>query len=335
MKPVYYSEYLQLHKVLEAQEEESKKNGVRADDEMLFIIIHQTYELWFKQLLHEVNIVREVFQKQEIEDNSADIENSVHRLKRCGTILKTLVQQIDIMETMTPLDFLDFRDFLRPASGFQSIQFKVLEAMLGLLYENRVGQDYYLSQLNEKDRSYVQHAEKEISLFVLLDAWLARMPFAKENNSIDGTSFITDYKVIYENSLLENEKSNLDLFNQLFIQKENTTGNRLSTEANKAALFIMLYRNYPLLHAPFQVIQAVLDIDDLLAQWRYRHVNMVMRMIGKRVGTGGSTGASYLKHAAQSHYIFKEFADLTSFLIQRSKLPKLSDTMKSKLCFSN
>jgi tryptophan 2,3-dioxygenase len=335
MKPVYYSEYLQLDKILNAQEEESKKHSVRADDEMLFIIIHQTYELWFKQLLHEVNIVREVFLKQEIEDNSADIENCVHRLKRCGTILKTLVQQIDIMETMTPLDFLDFRDFLRPASGFQSIQFKVVEAMLGLPFDNRVGQNYYTSQLNEADRTYVKNAEKEVSLFTLVDTWLSRMPFAKKDTQyFNGSDFFTEYKTVYENTLQEAEKGNLGLFNHLFIEKDEVTETRLSTDANRAALFIMLYRDFPLLNSPYQLVETLLDIDDLLAQWRYRHMNMVMRMIGKRVGTGGSTGAAYLKQAAQSHYIFKEFADLTSFLIQRNKLPILPNEIKEKLCFS-
>ena len=138
MKPVYYSEYLQLDKILNAQEEESKKNGVRADDEMLFIIIHQSYELWFKQILHEVGIVRETFLKQNIEDNSAEMNNAVHRMKRVGIILQMLIDKISILETMTPLDFLDFRDFLRPASGFQSIQFKIMEALLGLPFDQRL-----------------------------------------------------------------------------------------------------------------------------------------------------------------------------------------------------
>src|ERR1700677_2518062 len=113
--PVYYSEYLQLNKILDAQSPESDKEGIKANDEMLFIIIHQTYELWFKQILHELTIVREIFKQ----DN---IHNSTHRLKRICSILEIAVNQMGILETMTPLDFLDFRDLLRPASGFQSIQ---------------------------------------------------------------------------------------------------------------------------------------------------------------------------------------------------------------------
>ena len=127
-RPVYYSEYLQLDKILNAQQPESEKENIHADDEMMFIIIHQTYELWFKQIIHELNITRRIFKQPRIPNNSPDIFNSVHRIKRICCILEIAVQQMTVMETMTPLDFLDFRDLLRPASGFQSIQFKIIEA---------------------------------------------------------------------------------------------------------------------------------------------------------------------------------------------------------------
>jgi tryptophan 2,3-dioxygenase len=97
----------------------------------------------------------------------------------------------------------------------------------------------------------------------------------------------------------------------------------------------MLFRDFPLLTTPYQFINCLLDIDELLAQWRYRHMNMVQRMIGRRIGTGGSTGADYLKAAADSHYVFKEFADLTSFLIPRHRLPKMPHEIMMSLCFSN
>ena len=97
--PVYYAEYLQLNNILNAQQPESAKEGIRADDEMLFIIIHQTYELWFKQILHEINIVREIFLKPNVSDNSPDIYNAVCRLKRVCEILEVLVKQISVLET--------------------------------------------------------------------------------------------------------------------------------------------------------------------------------------------------------------------------------------------
>jgi tryptophan 2,3-dioxygenase len=331
VKPVYYSEYLQLDKILKAQEEESKKAGVRADDEMLFIIIHQAYELWFKQILHELNIVREIFAKPNINDNSADISTALHRLGRITEIQKVLLQQIDILETMTPLDFLDFRDFLRPASGFQSMQFKIIEAQLGLPFAKRFGQEYYLSQLKTEDVAVIKQAEAEVPLLTMINKWLERMPLF-ELAKIDKEVFWSNYKALYSSTLQPLEQANGGGFDVLFMDKANYDAERqLSVEANRSALFIMLYRDYPLLNAPYQILNRLLDIDEYLAQWRHRHVNMVQRMIGRRVGTGGSTGAQYLKNAADSHYIFKELADLTTFLLQRSKLAPLPASMEGLL----
>ena len=146
--PVYYGEYLQLDKIIDAQFPESFKEGqTPAHDEMLFIIIHQAYELWFKQVLFEVSSVLDIMNQPSINDNSSELQTVVHRLHRSATILKILVQQIDILETMTPMEFLEFRDMLRPASGFQSWQFKILEAKLGLKFDDRFGKEYYTSQL--------------------------------------------------------------------------------------------------------------------------------------------------------------------------------------------
>jgi tryptophan 2,3-dioxygenase len=330
--PVYYSEYLQLDKILNAQLSESQKENIQADDEMMFIIIHQAYELWFKQVIHELTIVRNIFKKDVIPNNSPDIYNSVHRVKRICTILELAVQQMTIMETMTPLDFLEFRDLLRPASGFQSIQFKMIEALLGLSYGQRQGQDYYISQLNEADRKRVKDAEAEESLLVLVNRWLERMPYVKDKEYWPGESFWTQYREIYKNSLLEMEMGNMELFDMLFINEDSYSAERkLSIDANRSALFIMLYRDTPMLHLPFELVSNLLDIDEKLSMWRHRHIHMVQRTIGKRVGTGGSTGAKYLQAAADSHIIFKEVAELTSFLVPRNLLPQLPQQLTHAL----
>src|SRR5579871_2973477 len=180
---VHYNDYLQLDKILHAQLPESEKLQQPAHDEMLFIIIHQSYELWFKQLLFEVNSICEIMKKPALNDNSPELQTVVHRLSRCTSILKVLVHQIDIMETMTPMDFLDFRDMLRPASGFQSWQFKMLEAKLGLKYEHRYGQQYYISQLHQHEIDIVKKAEQEKSLLELINIWLERMPFFNEEEN--------------------------------------------------------------------------------------------------------------------------------------------------------
>ena len=118
---------------------------------MLFIIIHQAYEFWFKEILHEIDSIR-VIMSDPGPDHSPALQIVVHRLERINTILRVLVQQIDILETMTPMDFLDFRDLLRPASGFQSWQFRAMEAKLGLKSRCRYGKEYYVSQLREDHR---------------------------------------------------------------------------------------------------------------------------------------------------------------------------------------
>ncbi len=334
-KPVYYSEYLQLDKILDAQMPESAKEGIKADDEMLFIIIHQAYELWFKQILHELGIVRAIFSQANIENNTADIYNSVHRLKRICGILEVAVMQMGVLETMTPLDFLDFRDLLRPASGFQSIQFKMIEAMLGLKYDQRHGKAYYLSQLTPADVDRVKKAESELSLAVLIDGWLARMPFV--NNSEywgDGNdaSFWSRYREAYIGSLSEMEMANVKVFDSIFVNKDQyPEGRTFSAEASRNAMFIMLYRDLPLLQLPYELLSTLLEVDELLSMWRHRHIHMVQRTIGKRVGTGGSTGAEYLRGAADSHYIFKELAELTSFLLPRNMLPELPSSLVDDL----
>lgn len=327
-KAVYYGDYLQLEKITGAQEPESFKEGkIPAHDEMLFIIIHQAYELWFKQILFEVNSVIDIMNKPALNDNSPEMQTVVHRLKRVTTILKVLVQQIDIMETMTPMDFLDFRDMLRPASGFQSYQFKILEAKLGLKFEQRHGQNYYTSQLKEKDIAIIKDAEKGRSVLELVNAWLERMPFIT-------TEFWNNYQQVYVNSLVEAEKNNADFFAAVFTDAPVNTERNLTPKACRAALFIMLYRGYPMLELPFQLLDTLLEIDNQLGNWRNRHINMVRRMIGTRIGTGGSTGAGYLKGAMDKHYIFKELVQLNSFLIDRRQLPVLPKELVERLGYS-
>jgi tryptophan 2,3-dioxygenase len=234
------------------------------------------------------------------------------------------------METMTPMDFLDFRDKLRPASGFQSWQFKLLEARLGLKYEHRYGQEYYLSQLRQPEIDRVRSAEREPSLLQLLNSWLERMPFPPADMA---GAFWEDYRQRYQQSLTDAEKGNLAYFDAVLAGADGAEPRSLSPAACRAAVFIMLYRGYPLLQLPFQVLHQLLEIDEQLSTWRFRHMSMVHRMIGTRIGTGGSTGKDYLGAALQRHHLFKEIAALTSFLIERQRLPVLSPEMERRMGF--
>jgi tryptophan 2,3-dioxygenase len=337
MNEVYYKSYLALDQILNAQHPESEKAGKPAHDEMLFIIIHQAYELWFKQILVELSSIQQIFTSQQINDNAPDLQIAVHRLKRIAGILQVLVHQIDILETMTPLDFLDFRDLLRPASGFQSYQFKMVEALLGLKFEKRHELNYYVSHLRPEELDQVKKFEAQATLLELVNAWLERMPFfaahywPPDSSADSGQPFWTLYRRLYNESLSEAEKANLQQFDVIFSDKNYPPDRSLTAAANRSVVFIMLYRDYPLMQLPFQLINTLLDIDELMAMWRYRHLNMVHRMIGSRIGTGGSSGKEYLRGAMDKHYIFKEFADLTSFLIERKKLPPLSEALQKTL----
>ena len=333
MSQMNYHDYLQLDKILKAQDPESDKQNIIAHDEMLFIVIHQAYELWFKQLHYEIDSIAGIMGKPALNDNSPELQTIVHRLNRCVTILRVLVHQIDIMETMTPMDFLDFRDILRPASGFQSWQFKELEAKLGLKFENRFGKEHYTSQLRQEHIEVIKKAEDASSLLEMVDQWLERMPLSPDYSD-DPNSFWQVYKETYRRSLAEAERENLNSFDAIFFNRSASTLNlQLSTGAARSALFIMLYRGYPLLQLPFQLLNCLLEIDEQLSSWRYRHMNMVQRMIGTRIGTGGSSGKDYLKSAADKHYIFRDIAQLNSYLIERRKLPALPQAMEVKLGF--
>ncbi len=338
-KEVYYGDYLQLEKILNAQQPESDLAGVEAHDEMLFIITHQAYELWFKQILFEINSIKSIFSKGQINDNSPDLNTVVHRMKRVIKILEVAVHQISIMETMTPLDFLDFRDLLRPASGFQSVQFKQVEASLGLKLKDRHGKEYYLSQLRQEQKDDVQSVEAQTSVIEALNQWLERMPFIENEEYWSGfegaaKGFWHKYADAYTSSLVTGEKENRQRFDDLLFSNEFTADRRLSAKANRAALFIMLYRDYPLLQVPYQLLNCLLEIDEQMATWRYRHMNMVHRMIGTRVGTGGSSGKDYLKAALDKHYIFQEIAELTSYLVERRKIPALPKALEDHLMFA-
>ena len=162
---LYYPDYLQLEQLLGCQALESTRRGAPAHDEMLFIIVHQAYELWFKQILWELDALIELFQREAVDERR--LGRAVSHLYRILTIQRVLVDQIDVLQTMTPLDFLDFRDQLVPASGFQSVQFRLIENRFGLRRADRllIHDANYLARFAPKDRARLQASEETPSLF--------------------------------------------------------------------------------------------------------------------------------------------------------------------------
>ncbi len=354
---MYYNDYLKLEKILDAQHLESAKEGNElAHDEMLFIIIHQAYELWFKQILFELDFVLKVFSKEKIDDNSEDLNLVRHRLHRVIKILELLTQQITLLDTMTPLDFLEFRNLLIPASGFQSVQFRLIEARLGLQMDDRFNKDYY-KRTNEggfdkTDFDKINETEKSTNLLSLINNWLERMPFFEKElwrnyqnqfSVIDIMhSFWSDYRTVYKNGLNEREANKINDFDFVFFENKNNLPEdklsakpALSSSAMRAALFIMLYRDFPVFQTSYQILDALIEIDNKMSNWRHKHIDMVRRMIGLRMGTGNTSGRGYLEGALNKHYIFKDLSGLSTFLIERKKLPKLPEELIKKLSYSN
>jgi tryptophan 2,3-dioxygenase len=186
----------------------------------------------------------------------------------------------------------------------------------------------------------IKSVESEQSVLQLLNNWLERMPAMTDAEAwtitepIDQHGFWKSYEQIYLDGLTEGESGNAAAFRKIFYGENDGDMNRsLSPKACRSALFIMLYRGYPLLEHPFQLMEVLLEIDNQMGSWRFRHINMVRRMIGSRVGTGGSTGAGYLQGAMEKHYIFKELTQLSSFLIERNRLPSLPKSLTEKWGF--
>lgn len=343
MSDLYYSDYIELDTILNSQRPKSFSRIEDGNDEMLFIIIHQAYELWFKQIIFELDLVRHIFLQERINENSPDMSKVAHKLKRIVKILELLNQQVSVLETMTALDFLEFRNHLLPASGFQSKQFRLIEAKLGLKMEERFKREYYKHTrrggLSESDLKEIEGAESESTLKELVVKWLERMPYFDEKYWVDYEStseanadkFWSDYRSVYQGGLSENESGRLAEFNTVFFEKGRGD---LTSKAMRAALFITLYRDLPIFQLPFELLNTLSEIDELLSNWRYRHFSMVRRMIGIRAGTGGTSGAGYLEGTLSQHYIFREITELATFLIERSKLPELPNVLKEKVSFN-
>lgn len=353
--PVHYHHYLNIEKLLSAQHPKSIEYAKPAHDEMLFIIVHQTYELWFKQIIFELNAVMSTFQKPQIED--AEMGRASARLERIVSILKLIIGQVDVLETMTPLDFLDFRDMLYPASGFQSFQWRLIETKLGLRIEDRLAYNNspFYKSLSESQQNEMLDVLNETSLFDAIEKWLERTPFLQAENfnfwdlykKAVTDMFEDDINTVTKNSRLSEEdktknitglQASLKTFDALFDEQAfnelRQQGHfRLSYRALHAALLIQLYRDQPVLQTPFRIIRALLDIDETMTTWRYRHALMAYRMLGQKIGTGGSSGHKYLADATSKHKIFTDFFNLTTFFIPRSQVPALPKSIADRMSF--
>lgn len=350
--PVYYGTYLQLDQLLSCQTPLSEVH-----DEMLFIVVHQAFELWFKLILYDLGSVLDLFGKDYVDESS--VGTAVSRLQRIVEIQRVIIEHFTVLETMTPLDFLEFRDLLAPASGSQSVQFRLIENKLGLLHDRRVHFYHgdYWRNLSEHDREQVEAAEHEPSLFDVVDRWLARTPFLDFGSFQFWRSFKQavdemlerDQRIVRANAALDDEdqanelqelERTRDRFSLVFDREAHARfvadGEwRLSFDATLAALLILLYRDRPILQQPFRLLTTLIQVDELFTAWRQRHALMVQRMIGAKIGTGGSSGHDYLTRTARAHTVFTDLFNLSTYLIPRSLLPVLPPEVERALSFVN
>ncbi len=354
----YYGDYLELKKLLDTQHPKSKEIGSEAHDETLFIIVHQVYELWFKQIIHEFQSIMEIFSKDHVEEHF--VATAVSRLERVIKIQSLLLDQLSVMETMSPMDFLEFRDLLVPASGFQSVQFREIEVRMGLRTHQRknIDREYFLGRLSDEDKAKILNIEEQPSLLDILNIWLERMPFTQKENFNFWKTFEQtidemlsgDEQIIQENKAslperaVEGQLVNLEATRTTFkflLDEDKYQGlvdkgeRSLTQKATLNALFILLYRDEPLLHLPYRLLTCLMDIDENFTTWRYRHALMAQRMLGTKIGTGGSSGHHYLKMAAENNRVYEDIFNLSTFLIPRNKLPVLPEDLRKELNFYN
>ena len=237
-RAVTYATYLQIPELLSLQVERSAGTDGPEHDELLFIVVHQVYELWFKSLRHELHGVQVALE-------AGDTDRALHLLNRVLKILKTLVAQVDVLETMTPLQFLSFRDRLESASGFQSAGFRAIEAMLGA----REGAAVDAQPEGSVARRSVEEAQAAASVW---DSFLGYL--AKRGHAVPADAAQPDSRV--QDVLIAAYREDAD-----------------------AGL----------------VAERLVDLDEGIQEWRYRHVKMVERTIGTKRGTGGSSGVEYLR----------------------------------------
>jgi len=338
---ITYASYLRLAEILSAQHPESARQGIDAHDEMLFIIVHQTYELWFRQILHELDRLQQDFAHDPLDDWR--LSRMVHGLNRIHEIFKLGVAQLDILETMTPQDFLDFRDLLSTSSGFQSLQFRLIETQFGLtsarrlLFEGRSVD----ADMSPAERAAFRAADESASVRDQLEAWLSRTPFVTGERY----AFRDAYRAAVTEMLKRERRSArearqqdeaaaledaLSAFAAIF-EPDESAGWTMKGRAVEAALFITVYRDRPALHMPHALLSSLMDIDEAMALWRHRHALMVERMIGMRSGTGGSSGHAYLRRTAEQHRIFSDLFRLSTYLIPRAALPDIPPEIERRM----
>jgi len=302
MSPTY-SEYLRLEELLKLQT--GVKGGKRSisNDELHFILVHQNFELWFKLIINELRSTRDILASDYVEETK--LPQAVHHMNRVIETFKLMAQQWKVMETLEPQDFLNFRDELGTASGFESFQMREMEALMGKKWID--GKPAGKDDSNEK------------SLYEVTCDWLERTPIQgststspDDENQVNG--FISEYLAAHKKLYPDTHQDAVTFFEEDSSLRRRRAG----------LVFIESYRELPLLAWPRKLISTLIELEESMILWRSAHARMVERMIGRRIGTGGSSGVDYLDMTTK-YRVFIDLWSVRSVLIKKEALPPLQN----------
>lgn len=354
-KATTYWDYIKVEELIGLQGGIEPTDAGLANDEVMFVVVHQIDELWFKLALRELVGVRNLFAQPRVPEQS--MASAARGLRRMALVLHHVAAHFSLMETMTTRDYLAFRDKLSPASGFQSAQLREVEILLGLRDEERLplGHEHsYMQALRAPDgsespasRRVARRLEDRPSLREALDEWLYRTPIYGSTPDAPGDAeavqrFIAAYAAAHGREIdaaadlavhdalsardverlrerYEKEKAGA----RRFLEADDVaTGERARRSRIRAALvFIESYRELPLLAWPREVIDAIVALEQAFVIFRQRHARMVERVIGRRTGTGGSAGVDYLDQTALKYRVFNDVWAVRTLLIREAALP--------------
>lgn len=354
-KATTYWDYIKVEELTQLQSGLEASDAGLANDEVLFITIHQIDELWLKLALRELISVRGLFAQDRVPEQA--LASAVRGLRRMALVLHHLSQHFALMETMTTRDYLGFRDKLSPASGFQSAQLREIEILMGLRDEDRIplGHEHgYMQALRAPDgsestasRRVAARLEDKPTLRDALDEWLFRTPIQGSTPDRPGDAeavraFTDSYLAAHAVEVrrarelaMHDALTPADVERLAARYEREIEGARAFLEARdvpeaerarrariRAALvFIEGYRELPLLAWPREVVDAIVAIEQAFVIFRQRHARMVERVIGRRTGTGGSAGVDYLDQTALRYRIFHDVWAVRTILIRAEALP--------------
>jgi tryptophan 2,3-dioxygenase len=351
--PTPYWDYIEVESLLSLQTGIGGAEAELGNDEVMFIVVHQIDELWFKLVLREMVAVRNLFARAPVPEQA--LASAVRGIRRMETILHQLAAHFALMETMTTRDYLGFRDKLTGASGFQSAQMREIEILMGLDEVERVPlgpEGSYLTALKEPDGSD-SPALKRVrarlgdrpSLREAVLEWIHRTPIQGSTPSRPddaervrafAEAYLATHRQAVERGLANARAQGLSTADVERLEKR-AAGELASARAyllgedartsriRCALVFIESYRELPLLAWPREVIDGLTSFEQAFVIFRQRHARMVERMIGRRTGTGGSAGVDYLDTTALRYRVFRELWAVRTLLVRAQDLPPLED----------